>query len=99
LSTKVVTQEVRHVGSSCRELGEALAGVEELVLAVEVLAARMGWFDCSGALHAMRVELRAWGSDVTYAALEEEEARRGQLRLGGESIGRRHDAPLEDLPF
>jgi hypothetical protein len=99
LSNKFVTQEVRPVGEGHGDMLRALAAVEEQLLQVGVQAALLGWFDLSSAIHGMRIELRAWNSDLLYDKLEEEEARRGQLRLAGESMGRRHDAPLEDLPF
>lgn len=81
------------------ELGQQVAGLQVQVRVVADVATVLGWFDVSSALHAMCGELDGWNVLITYEQLETEEALRGQLRLGGEAMGRRHDEPTGDLPF
>lgn len=81
------------------EVGEQIAWLQVEVGVIAERVAVLGWYDLSSALHGLCGELDGWNVLVSFERLEEEEARRGQLRLGGEDMGRRHGEPRGDLPF
>lgn len=78
-----------------RSLAALVAATEHKLHETAEALAIAGAFDAMSAVYGCCRVLAAVNRDLTYAALDEEETIRGQLRFE-EPIG---EAPTEDVPF